>query len=77
MGVLCLILGFMEFCYVTVSNIRSIQGPQLDQITNKAHILHNENLELEDQLLHDEAYTTIQQKARQEGFQQAQIIYLR
>jgi hypothetical protein len=39
-----------------------------DDLLSQIHAVHNENLELEDELLHDEAYTTIYQEAVSRGF---------
>ena len=75
-GILCFIVGILTLAYTAVAGILSTEGGQLSQLETQAHQIHNENLELEDQYLHERAYTTIYQKAYNQGYRTAQEIIL-
>lgn len=77
LGILAFIIGILTLAYTTVAGILSTEGGQLSQIEAQIHALHNENLELEDQYLHERAYTTIYQEATREGFVPANQVILR
>lgn len=77
LGIFCLIVGILEFAYITVANSLGIESYQLDKMNAQIHALHNENLELEDQYLYDTAYTTIKIKAGKKGFRQASFIEIK
>jgi len=54
----------------------SEQGPTLAALKSRIIQMHYQNMELQDQLLSDESFTTIAQEAYRMGFVPAQIIYL-
>lgn len=62
--------------YSFISSELSVEGEKLSDLDDQILKMHNNNLELEDQLLHDEAYTTIGQEATHQGFVQGTILYL-
>lgn len=66
----------MTTIYVWAVSVIASRDHLLEQLQEETHSLHNQNLELEDQLLHDEAYTTIYTEATKRGFAAAKLLYL-
>lgn len=71
LGILSLLVAALILAYTTIANTLSTEGAHLSELENETKEWHNKNLELEDQYLHDAAYTTIEEKARGEGFRSA------
>lgn len=74
LGILCLIVALLVLAYSTVAGMLAIEGGRLSQLEDETHTIRNQNLQLEDEYLHDTAYTTIESRAREEGFRPAGFI---
>jgi hypothetical protein len=61
---------------IWVNGVLNQTSKQLDALTGQTKTLHYQNMQLKDGLLQRTSYTTIATKAHQEGFVQAQYIYL-
>lgn len=76
-GILCLIISALTFTYITENNYFAIEGYKLDAINAQIAKYKKENALLEVELLHKEAYTTIYDEARKQGFVPAQPFFLK
>lgn len=76
LGILFFILGALITLYVWGVSVLASRDYLLEQLQEQTHALHNQNLELEDQLLHDESYTTIYTEASSKGYRPATYIQL-
>lgn len=72
-----LIILILELCRIDLINNIDPPNPEYENIISKTDQLHQNNLQLEDHLLHLESFTRIYQDASKEGFVPALAIYLR
>lgn len=78
LGLLCLVIALMIGVYTTVSNALSVRGGEYQRLVDETDKIQKENLLLKEQLLQDEALTTINQKARAKGFTDAKnYVYIK
>lgn len=76
LGFCCLLIAILTGIYETTDNILSVQGGELQSLTNQITEMKRENLILEDDILYERSFTTISQKAREEGFGPATYYYI-
>lgn len=76
-GILALIIGILVGVYTTIGNKLSTEGAVLQNLQAETARVKKDNLMVKEQLLHEEALTTIEEKARAKGFQEIKkYIYL-
>lgn len=75
---LMLIVGFLFYLlYLESKTALQEQAPEYTTMVTQAAEMKKKNMQLKNQLSQKEAYTTIDKKAKQEGFVSAKYIYLK
>lgn len=76
LGVLCFVVFALIETYATIINFLANKGQDLVTVQVQLKQYQDENAILEEQLLTREAYTTISQEARNQGYTQEKTILL-
>lgn len=77
-GFLAFIIGILIAIYTTVLNELSVEGAQLQRLQLETAAIKKDNMLIKEQVIHEKALSTIEAKARAQGFKEAkQYIYLR
>jgi hypothetical protein len=75
-GVLLFLICILLGAYDTISGNLSVQGQSLQELRDTTVLMQQQNLLLEERLLHAQALSTIETEARKEGFVDATYILL-